>query len=188
MGKEKNYNLFFQKQKMNKKKFRENPTAYFFYQNQEFDNSTWKKAQAYANGLFETTNCTLCTKVYNLFENTPRILVQCGHTLCSECLAIFFKDNSIRCPLCLKLVTGVTSIEKVPVNHVIFSALTLKSKISQESSQMSQSHSDVMIQNSKSYDAYELECCEHHHNKVKHFFCIKHKLLCCRVCFQMVHK
>lgn len=53
---------------MNKKKFRENPTAFFFYQNSNNDQkttSTHKKAQAYAANLYNPNQCFLCSKQYN---------------------------------------------------------------------------------------------------------------------------
>ena len=210
---------------MNKKKFRENPTAFFFYQNPSNDPksvSIHKKAQAYAANLYNANQCFLCTKQYNLFEHVPRILPQCGCTLCSKCLTHFWKktDLTLRCPICMKLLTSVPSIEKMPVNHVIFSQLTIKSKISQENSSQRESHdndasSDFNTENNlqiiqgnmynidisnnnktqqtntnnqnNNYDSYELEICSTHTNKVKHFFCIKHKIQICRLCFIEKH-
>lgn len=32
-----------------------------------------------------------------------------------------------------------------------------------------------------------LEFCEFHNDRVKHFFCMKHKATCCRVCSEMIH-
>lgn len=121
----------------------------------------------------------------------------------------------------MKLLTNVVSIEKMPVNHVIFSQLTIKSKISQENSSQRDSRendasSDFNTENNlqiiqgnmynidisqcnnktqqpasnnqnNSYDSYELETCNIHTSKVKHFFCIKHKILICRLCFIEKH-
>lgn len=33
-----------------------------------------------------------------------------------------------------------------------------------------------------------LEFCEFHNDRVKHFFCMKHKVTCCRMCFEMIHQ
>ena len=33
-----------------------------------------------------------------------------------------------------------------------------------------------------------LEFCEFHNDRVKHFFCMKHKVTCCRVCSEMIHQ
>ncbi len=33
----------------------------------------------------------------------------------------------------------------------------------------------------------DLDYCEYHTDRVKHFFCMAHKTMCCRVCGEMMH-
>ena len=65
----------------------------------------------------------MCKNEYNLTERVPRILIHCGHTLCQSCLRHFHKNFRVRCPLCLKLVKNIDTIERLPVNHTIFARL-----------------------------------------------------------------
>ena len=48
-------------------------------------------------------NCPQCQIKYNNSKNIPRILYNCGHTFCEDCLKILHNENlnkSIICPLC----------------------------------------------------------------------------------------
>lgn len=56
----------------------------------------------------------------------PRIMVHCGHTICTACLYLFFKDQRIRCPLCLKVIKRLRVVEVLPLNHTIFKNLIKK--------------------------------------------------------------
>lgn len=53
-------------------------------------------------------------------------MVHCGHTFCQDCLAKFHMDLKIRCPLCLKLIRNIETIERIPLNHTIFTELCHK--------------------------------------------------------------
>jgi hypothetical protein len=70
-----------------------------------------------------TKNCVLCKENYNFDNRIPRILIHCGHTFCTECLLNFYNNERIRCPLCLKLVKSLETIERLPVNHTIFTKM-----------------------------------------------------------------
>jgi hypothetical protein len=60
--------------------------------------------------------CQFCAKKYNVGERIPRILVNCGHTFCTNCLSKLYKDNRVRCPLCKKLIKNLETVEKLPLN------------------------------------------------------------------------
>lgn len=63
----------------------------------------------------------------------PRILIHCGHTFCTSCLRNFHKNNRVRCPMCLKLVKQIYSIDRLPINHTIFTKMADSyNKISKE--------------------------------------------------------
>ena len=38
----------------------------------------------------------------------------------------FFRNNKVRCPLCLKLVKNIETIDRIPVNHTIFCKMAEK--------------------------------------------------------------
>jgi hypothetical protein len=62
-------------------------------------------------------NCPQCQVKYNNSNNLPRILYNCGHTFCEECLNILHKQQScknISCPLCQteNLVEDVNTLTK----------------------------------------------------------------------------
>jgi hypothetical protein len=48
--------------------------------------------------------CYFCGLKYNVGERIPRILVHCGHTLCTECLSQLHHNFRVRCPICRKLI------------------------------------------------------------------------------------
>uniref|UniRef100_A0A1I7UFB4 RING-type domain-containing protein n=2 Tax=Caenorhabditis tropicalis TaxID=1561998 RepID=A0A1I7UFB4_9PELO len=45
--------------------------------------------------------CLICRRFYNKVSQTPRVLLECGHTLCMECALTFFTGSRvITCPFC----------------------------------------------------------------------------------------
>ena len=61
-------------------------------------------------------------------------MIHCGHTFCTSCLNKFFmyffiqifRNRRVRCPMCLKLVKYIDSIERLPINHSIYHHLATK--------------------------------------------------------------
>lgn len=48
---------------------------------------------------FEALDCPICLESYNLVDKLPKILPECGHTICRKCLTKFLQDESTkRCP------------------------------------------------------------------------------------------
>ncbi len=60
--------------------------------------------------------CQFCGCKYNVGERIPRILVHCGHTLCTSCIQHLHHNNRVRCPICRKLVKQLESAERLPLN------------------------------------------------------------------------
>lgn len=77
----------------------------------------------FASKLLNDYCCPICKQEYDLDQKTPKILVQCGHTICFQCLQMFFKDFKVRCPMCLKLVKRIRGVEVLPTNHTIHAKL-----------------------------------------------------------------
>lgn len=69
--------------------------------------------------------CHFCGLKFNVGERIPRIIVGCGHTFCTSCLSYFLRNNRIRCPLCRKLLKGVESVDKLPLNfNILYEVVT----------------------------------------------------------------
>jgi hypothetical protein len=62
-------------------------------------------------------NCPSCQKAYShtTKEAYPRVLINCGHTFCHNCIASSLRQESIQCFNCGK-INIVTGIEKFPIN------------------------------------------------------------------------
>ena len=80
------------------------------------------KADYSARGL---DLCHFCGLTFNVGERIPRIIVGCGHTFCTSCLSYFLRNNRIRCPMCRKLLKGVESVDKLPLNfNILYEVVT----------------------------------------------------------------
>ena len=99
------------------------PTAYFLNQQAETSKETRDKINDYVKKLINLKGCVLCKEDYDFGERIPRILVHCGHTICTLCLQNFHKNRRARCPLCLKLIKNINTLDRLPVNHTIFSKM-----------------------------------------------------------------
>ena len=60
--------------------------------------------------------CQFCALKYNVGERIPRILVHCGHTLCTTCIQSLHHKDRVRCPVCRKLVKNLETVERLPLN------------------------------------------------------------------------
>jgi DNA-directed RNA polymerase subunit RPC12/RpoP len=87
------------------------------------------KVEQLKRALLDPNLCVVCSKEFDLQERLPRVLVQCGHTFCTECLRPFQNERSIKCPLCLTELSRVSGLDKLPVNSQIFSSLFYKDKL-----------------------------------------------------------
>mgnify|MGYP003578112572 FL=1 len=119
---------------MKKNLIKHNPTAYFLQQSSNPTHENREKINELVSKLIDLKSCVLCKGEYNFNERIPRILIHCGHTFCSSCLKNFHKNRRIRCPLCLKLIKNVDNLDRLPVNHTIFSKMAeeLKEKSRKE--------------------------------------------------------
>ena len=103
-----------------------NPTAFFFSQSENISSKYTDQINSFVSTLLNLENCILCKNEFNLKERLPRILIHCGHTFCTICLSKFHRNLRIRCPLCLKLVLNIETLERLPINHTIFTQIAKK--------------------------------------------------------------
>ena len=203
-----------------------NPTEFFFHQSLNPPTEYRSQINEFVNKLVDLKKCVLCKSLYDMENHVPRILIHCGHTFCTPCLTDFFKNFRVRCPLCLKLIKNIESIERLPINHSIFSILAdeinakkpkgkedidLKSILLAQFTQNKAEQAAVPEKEEPKINNFvgdnqidgnlnpalrtlpndkpdeELDYCELHNDRVKHFYCLKHKSLTCRVCTEQKH-
>jgi hypothetical protein len=247
-----------------------NPTAFFLQQSSNPTGEFKDKINDFVSKLLNLKTCVLCKNEYNFTDKIPRILVHCGHTFCSACLKNFYKNRRIRCPMCLKLIKNIDSLERLPVNHTIFSKMAEECKEDHKKGEalgvglptkadlkfghipgpkvpfpeefgdnkkfinpiptgashghkghkenLMPAHLDInqfmpnphakghqqqqhlppqeyaMPPNVGAADTQagdqqepDLEYCDIHTDRVKHFLCLSHKNICCRVCREILH-
>ena len=138
-------------------------------------NETKQKADKLSHTLYNPQTCLLCCQNYSIASNLPRIMVQCGHTLCSDCVSRYIKDNYLICPFCQKCLKNVKNPESLPVNQQIFIVFQKNSK-SEE--QRYESKSSTIEES----NVITLKSCRIHKNNMNHYFCSTHKDLYCEVC------
>lgn len=210
---------------MKKTKHFTNPTEFFFHQSMNPPTEYRQQIDEFVSKLIDLKKCVLCKSLYDIQTHVPRILIHCGHTFCTPCLNDFFRNFRVRCPLCLKLIKNIENIERLPINHTIFSILAgehnakkpkgqeeidLKEVLLAQFAQQSKSEGlpgpmDPKLNNFMAQDTQmqmqqplktipndknneeELDYCEFHNERVKHFYCLKHKSLTCRVCTELMH-
>ena len=61
---------------------------------------------------YDELKCPLCKAAYNEEENLPRLLINCGHTLCSKCLNETLSANNN----CITCQEDNTKYENVTIN------------------------------------------------------------------------
>ena len=76
--------------------------------------------------------CPICKNDYNSSNNIPRILINCGHTICSSCLNTKITENKSKqftCPEDNILYENIESIEKFPINKSLIKLIESKPKV-----------------------------------------------------------
>ncbi|KRX00628.1 Armadillo-type fold [Pseudocohnilembus persalinus] len=185
----------------------QNPTTYFFEQANNPPNEYKDKIDDFVSKLLDTKKCVVCKEDFDLQERMPRILVHCGHTFCTSCIINFYRNNKVRCPLCLKLIKNIEYLERIPINHTIFTKLA--EQLNEENKKQGQQELDIPQQLYSLFEAslqppqqyYQrqpgqpnideetgLEFCQIHFERIKHFFCGGHQETCCRVCSEYQHQ
>ncbi len=69
---------------------------------------------------FEKLKCPICNNLYDSSLHIPKILINCGHTICSFCISIKIHENSnneIICPYDLLANNNITSADLLPTNR-----------------------------------------------------------------------
>ena len=65
------------------------------------------------------SRCPFCAKQFDIGVKVPLILTNCGHTICTECAEVLFRKQSIKCPVCRKLIKHLSKVSDLPMNFNI---------------------------------------------------------------------
>ena len=134
-----------------------------------------RKAEVLSSSLFNPKSCLLCEMQFTFDSNLPRILVQCGHSICSFCVKELIANDELRCPFCQTIIRGITNIDMLPVNQQIF--FTLQKAKDDKIAKPNERYAQTDLAEDK-----EFKTCEIHRTKLKRFYCVNHELKMCQKC------
>ena len=125
--------------------------------------------------------CQFCGFKYNVGERIPRILVHCGHTLCTNCISELHHQDRVRCPICRKLIKNLDSAERLPLNINILFEIVQKDKMLKDC--------NFDFDGEQNLDEADMKgkFCTEHEDRIMHFYCSNHKTMFCRECIKMYH-
>ena len=122
--------------------------------------------------------CQFCGLKYNVGELIPRILVHCGHTLCTDCIHQLHHKDRVRCPIRRKLVKQLESPERLPLNiNILYDVVEKDSVLAKTNFDFDDEDEDMMSP----------KLCTEHPERVKHFYCSNHLTIFCRECIKLHH-
>lgn len=76
------------------------------------------------NNNYDETKCPLCKQTYDENARIPRILLNCGHTICSNCISNFLNTSSIlKCPEDQTEYPNILSLSSFPINKALIKLL-----------------------------------------------------------------
>ena len=76
------------------------------------------------NNNYDETKCPSCKQLYNEDIRVPRILLNCGHTICSNCISSSINSPSIlKCPEDLTEYPNISSLSSFPINKALMKLL-----------------------------------------------------------------
>lgn len=108
-------------------------------------------------------DCDICCESYEIVEREPKILTQCGHTLCTSCVDALrrISGNDITCPQC----RVVTSANEVRTNFAI---------------------KGLMEQSGMRKLTMQAPSCKSHPQESVTVLCVPCKQFICKECFETV--
>lgn len=104
--------------------------------------------------------CPNCKTIYNDNNHIPRLLIQCGHSLCDKCTYLLFSNHSVICPEC-NTPNFAATIEAFPRNLALL--LINKSHLNKAPNSFERINTrQNMDQNNDSMKQTVFFCTKHH--------------------------
>ena len=69
-------------------------------------------------------DCDLCLDEFDPIRNIPKVLNQCGHTFCENCLMKLWTSGEIACPMCRKKTKIINSNDLPQTNYQLLKLYT----------------------------------------------------------------
>lgn len=113
--------------------------------------------------------CQNCKNIYNETDHVPRLLIQCGHSLCEKCTYSLYSNHVIKCPEC-SATNYASSIDTFPRNLALL--LINKSHLKRTPSSMDRSEIPghaLNHLNSSFMESKENTLCSKHKKKIEGF-------------------
>lgn len=167
-----------------KTKFQNDPAKFFLFQDKLLTETQKTSARTYSTEVLNLQNCTICQQNFDLHIKAPRVLIHCGHTLCTQCLYLFFKDQRIRCPICKRVVKRLRIVEILPLNHIIHKLLIEKENVKKDPCNLKLRLPSDVVTSLNETDEADIPFCDDHGERYKHFYCNKDMELYCRACLE----
>ena len=145
---------------------------------------------------YDETKCPLCNQQYNEETLIPRILLNCGHTICSQCISSSENSKtSLKCPEDNTEYQNI-SLTSFPINKALIRLLhkiseskkenkenslikTLSSKESENKSINTARASRINLENLKSTNSKTIEKCSEHPSRNLEMICLEEL---CKIC------
>ena len=69
--------------------------------------------------------CPICYYEYDTIDHLPRIIINCGHSVCAQCLSALIKgSDTLKCPLDKKSVSiQELTVDLFPINYALLQVL-----------------------------------------------------------------
>lgn len=107
-------------------------------------------------------DCPNCKTFYNESDHVPRLLIQCGHSICEKCSTSLYSNYTIICPEC-KSPNYASSLQSFPKNLALL--LINKSKIKKNHTSLTnENHSNDNSGRDNNFH------CQKHQKKVEGYF------------------
>ena len=134
----------------------------------------------------EDRKCPLCKNLYNNQERIPRILLQCGHTICEKCIKNFLDNPPLKCPEDQTEYKDIDSINQFPINKALMKILK---KINETKNNSSLKGFYTSREGRKVIDSFKMlssskknieeEFCKEHKNRKLEIICLEDR---CKIC------
>ena len=148
---------------------------------------------------YDETKCPSCNEQYDEELRIPRILLNCGHTICSQCISTFEKSSiPLKCPedgteyqnitlssfpinkALLKLLHKISESKKDLTENSLLKSLSIKSPKSSKNKGMSTARaSRINLENLKLTNSKLTEKCNDHPGRNIEMICLEEL---CKIC------